>query len=263
MSSEYEGAPECDPQKKQKVAKAVEEFEDRVRHRVQRLTAARTGARIPFNRVHLDPRSCDTYQRLMLVVIKAAMEHDPAAGMEFEPWITWRLFHTDADASFFEGPLTVPYATAMDYLSAKNSSEDPEEQRDHWEDLGRDPLDFDTIRSSLEVQNWSPPTQGRFKGDDSASENELADTNVVPSPEPGPDAYTEAQLFLTNDLTEVEALAWKYHEMFGYTFEKIGRDLLPAHLFDNSGTVKHRVRRIWLRAKAKAEDFRNTDGSDL
>ena len=57
-----------------------------------------------------------------------------------------------------------------------------------------------------------------------------------------------------------------YHDRDGYTFIKIGRDLLPADLFDNSGSdvaVKHRVRRIYLRAKGKAEDFRNTDGSNL
>jgi len=47
---------------------------------------------------------------------------------------------------------------------------------------------------------------------------------------------------------------------------KIGRDLLPTRLFDNSGSdeaVKHRVRRIYLRATAKANAFRNIDGSSL
>ena len=57
-----------------------------------------------------------------------------------------------------------------------------------------------------------------------------------------------------------------YHDRDGYTFVKIGRDLLPTHLFDNSGddlAIKHRVRRIYLKAKAKAEDFRTIDGSAL
>ena len=77
------------------------------------------------------------------------------------------------------------------------------------------------------------------------------------------DLQAEARLFLTNDLTELEAMVWKYHARYGYTFKRIGEDLLPAHLFDNSGNAEHKVRRIYLKAQAKAQDFLNTDGSEL
>ena len=259
--SDNGGAPPCDPVNQKLAAKAVKEFEDKVRRRVHRLTASRTGARIPYNRVHLDTRSCDTYQRLMCVVMQAAIEYDPTAGMSWEGWITWRLFHTDADSSFFESPLTVPYTTAMDYLSAKKSSTDVEAQRDYWEGLGRDPLDFDTISASL-VEDPEPQssTPGPFAGENPPSDNQAAH---VACSDPMPDLQAEARLFLTNDLTELEAMVWKYHARYGYTFKRIGEDLLPAHLFDNSGNAEHKVRRIYLKAQAKAQDFLNTDGSEL
>jgi DNA-directed RNA polymerase specialized sigma24 family protein len=65
------------------------------------------------------------------------------------------------------------------------------------------------------------------------------------------------------DLTEVEQMVLLYHDLHGFTFEKIGQDLLPAHLFDRSGNVKHKVRRIYRKAKAKAQDFRTIDGDAL
>ena len=69
--------------------------------------------------------------------------------------------------------------------------------------------------------------------------------------------------FLTQDLTEVEEMGVLFHDRDGYTFEKIGRDLLPDDLFDRSGDVKHKVRRIYLKAMAKAKDFRTIDGAAL
>ncbi len=261
MQDEHEGAPECDPQKK--ATEAIEKFEAKARRRAQRVTASRTGKVVPLKKVHLDPRSCDLYQRLIEVTLRAARDWRPDRGMSLEAFISFHLAHTDADSSFLEGPLTVPYVAAQDFLSAKKSSIDPEEQRAHWEAKGRDPLDFDTISHS---QSFDQPT---LPGDWSAfmGEERIEDpTEVIACTQPGTDALAEARLFLTQDLTEVEQMVLLYHDRDGYTFLKIGRDLLPADLFDNSGSddaVKHRVRRIYLKAKEKAQDFRNTDGSDL
>jgi len=261
MKSTESDPPGCDPQKK--AAEAVEKFEVKVRRRAQRLTASKTGTSVPLDKVHSDQKSCDTFQRLMLVVIKAAQEHDPARGMSLEAFIDFRLAHTDADASFFEGPLTVPYGAAMDYLSAKNSSHDQDEQRADWKARGRDPLDWDTINQS---QSFDQPT---LPGDWTAflGEERLDEpAEMVACARPGTDALAEGRLFTTLDLTEVEQMVLEYHDLHGYTFEKIGRDLLPDHLFDNSGSdeaVLHRVRRIYLKAMAKAEAFRKIDGSAL
>ena len=76
----------------------------------------------------------------------------------------------------------------------------------------------------------------------------------------------EARLFLLLELDEIEERVLLLHNRDKYGFLKIGRDLLPADLFDNSGSdeaVKHRVRRIYLKATAKANNFRNVDGSNL
>ena len=260
------GAPECDPQdkaRKAKAAKAVEKYGPKVRRRAHRLTLSRTGKSIPFDKVHEDPKSCDTFQRLMVVVIKAAQEHDPDRGVSEEAFIDFRLAHTDSDASFFEGPLTVPYGAAMDYLGAKNSSHEPEEQKDDWVARGRDPIDWDTINHS---QSFDQPT---LPGDWTAflgEERHDEPAEVIPCAQPDTEAYAEARLFITQDLTEVEQKVLLYHDLHGFTFLKIGRDLLPAHLFDRSGSdvaIKHRVRRIYLKAIEKAQDFRNTEGSDL
>ena len=236
----------------------IEKFEAKVRRRAQRLTAARTHRTIPLNKIHEDPLSCDAYQRLMEVILRAARDWKPDGGMTMEAWIGFRLAHTDADSSFFEGPLTVPYGAAHDYIAAAGSSWDVNEQRADWESRGRDPLDFDTIASG---QSFDQPT---LPGDWSIFHDDTElDHDEAPCARPSTEALAEARLFLTNDLTEVEQMVWLYHDLHGYTFEKIGRDLLPAHLFDSSGDVKHKVRRIYLKAKAKAEDFRNIDGSAL
>ena len=258
MKSTEGGAPECDPE--HKAAKAVEKYDPKVRRRAHRITLSRTGASVPFDKVHQDQKSCDLFQRLMVVVIKAAQEHDPARGMSLEAFIDFRLAHTDADASFFEGPLTVPYGAAMDYLSAKNSSHDQDEQRADWKARGHDPLDWDTINQS---QSFDQPT---LPGDWTAflgEERHDEPAEMVACARPGTDALAEARLFLTKDLTEVEQMVVEYHDLHGYTFEKIGRDYLPDHLFDRSGDVKHKVRRIYLKAMAKAKDFRTIDGAAL
>lgn len=262
MSTEG-GSPECDPQKqalRAKVKKAVEKYESKLRRRTHRLTLSRTGKSVPFDKVHLDSKSCDTFQRLMVVVCKAAQDHEPGRGMSLEAFIDFRLAHTDSDASFFEGPLTVPYGAAMDYLGAKNASHEPEDQRAAWVSRGRDPLDWDTINQS---QSFDQPTLpgdwAAFLGEE--RHDEAAD--LIPCHRESTDTLAEAQLFLTQDLTEVEQMVLLYHDRDGYTFAKIGQDLLPADLFDNSGNAEHKARRIFLKAKAKAQDFRNTDGSDL
>ena len=72
MQDEHEGAPECDPQKK--ATEAIEKFEAKARRRAQRVTASRTGKVVPLKKVHLDPRSCDLYQRLIEVTLRAARE---------------------------------------------------------------------------------------------------------------------------------------------------------------------------------------------
>ena len=264
MKSTEGGTPPCDPTeaevRKAKAAKAVEAFEAKARRRAHRLTQSRTGKSVPFDKVHLDPKSCDLFQRLMVVIIKAAQEHDPALGMSLEAFIDFRLAHTDSDSSFFEGPLTVPYGVAMDFLSAKNSSHELEDQKADWVARGRDPVDWDTINHS---QSFDQPT---LPGDWTAflgEERHDEPAEVIPCHRESTDSLAEAQLFLTQDLTEVEQMVLLYHDRDGYTYEKIGQDLLPADLFDNSGDVKHKVRRIYLKAKAKAQDFRNTDGSEL
>jgi hypothetical protein len=256
MSTE-DGAPPCDPQKR--AAEAVEKFESKVRRRAQRLTASKTGTSVPFDKVHSDPKSCDTFQRLMEVILRAVRDHDPERGMSWEAFIDFRLAHTDADASFFEGPLTVPYGAAMDYLGAKNSSHDQDEQRADWEARGRDPLDWDTISHS---QSFDQPT---LPGDWTAflgEERHDEPAEMVACAQPGTDALAEGRLFVTQDLTEVEEMVWRYHHR-GFGFEKIGRDYLPDHLFDRSGNVEHKVRRIYLKAEAKAQAFRKIDGSAL
>ena len=262
-----EGPPPCDPTedeiRRAKAAEAVEEYEPKARRRAHRLTQSRTGKSVPFDKVHLDPKSCDTFQRLMVVIIKAAHDHDPERGMSLEAFIDFRLAHTDSDASFFEGPLTVPYGAAMDWLGAKNSSHELEDQKADWVARGRDPVDWDTINHS---QSFDQPT---LPGDWTAflgEERHDEPAEVIPCAQPDTEAYAEARLFITQDLTEVEQKVLLYHDLHGFTFLKIGRDLLPAHLFDRSGSdvaIKHRVRRIYLKAIEKAQDFRNTEGSDL
>jgi len=265
MSTEG-GAPGCDPHeaaKKAKAAKAVEKYEGKVRARAYRLTLSRTGRSVPIDQVHSDPKSCDTFQRLMVVVVTAAQEHDPERGMSLEAFIDFRLAHTDSDASFFESPLTIPYGAAMDYLGARNSSHEPEDQKADWVARGRDPVDWDTISHS---QSFDEPT---LPGDWTAflgEERHDEPAEVIPCSQPGTDSLAEARLFLLQDLDEVEEMVLLLHNRHKYGFLKIGRDLLPARLFDNSGSdeaVKHRVRRIYLRATAKANAFRNIDGSSL
>lgn len=263
MSTE-DGAPECDPRKR--VERLVVKFEAKVRRRAQRLTAARTGGLGPrLDLVHSDPLSCDTYQRLMEVLLRAIRDWKPDGGMALEAFIDFRVAHTDSDSSFFDGPLTVPYGVAMDFLSSRGSSHCEDEQRANWEARGRDPLDFDM----LALRHYSLDQQ-RLPGDwDQYHEaidhpDDLHD--IVACARPDTSTLAEARLFLTQDLTEVEQMVLLYHDRDGYTFTKIGRDLLPADLFDNSGNdlaIKHRVRRIYLKAKGKAEDFRNTDGSNV
>ena len=258
MRSIQDGEPPCDPQKQ--AAEAVEKFEAKVRRRAQRLTASRTGTSVPLDRVHSDPKSCDTFQRLMVVILKAAQEHDPERGMSLEAFIDFRLAHPDSDASFFEGPLTVPYGAAQDYLGAKNSSPELEDQKADWVARGRDPVDWDTINHS---QSFDQPT---LPGDWTAflgEERHDEPAEIIPCAQPDTESLAEARLFITLDLTEVEQMVLLYHDLHGFTFEKIGRDLLPAHLFDRSGAVMHKARRIYLKAKAKANDFRAIDGEAL
>ena len=170
------------------------------------------------------------------------------------------LAHTDADASFFESPLTIPYGAAMDWLGAKNSSHEPEEQKADWVARGRSSVDWDTInRSQSFDQPTLPGDWTAFLGEERFDEP----AEIIECAQPGPDALAEGRLFTTLDLTEVEQMVWEYHDVHGYTFEKIGRDLLPDHLFDRSGNVEHKARRIYLKAKAKAEAFRKIDGSAL
>ena len=264
MKSREDGAPECDPTesevRKAKAARAVEAFEAKARRRAHRLTVSRTGKSVPFDKVHSDPRSCDTFQRLIVVILKAAQDHDPERGMSLEAFVDFRLAHTDSDASFFEGPLTVPYGVAMDFLSAKKSSHELEDQKADWVARGRDPVDWDTINHS---QSFDQPT---LPGDWTAflgEERHDEPAEMVPCAQPDTESLAEARLFTTLDLTEVEQMVLKYHDLHGYTYEKIGQDLLPADLFDNSGNVKHKVRRIYLKAKAKAQDFRTIDGDAL
>ena len=262
--SKEDGAPECDPRKR--VEKLVEKFEAKVRRRAQRLTMARSNHRVSLALVHSDPLSCDTYQRLMVVLCLAIRDWKPDGGMALEAFIDFRIAHTDSDASFFDGPLTVPYGVAMDFLSSRGSSHCEEEQRANWEARGRDPLDFDLLarrHSSLDQQRLPGENWTQF---DEATDHPDDMHEMVACTRPDTATLAEAQLFLTQDLTEVERMVLLYHDRDGYTFTKIGRDLLPADLFDNSGNdiaVKHRVRRIYLKAKGKAEDFRNTDGSNL
>ena len=70
-------------------------------------------------------------------------------------------------------------------------------------------------------------------------------------------------MFLTRDLTEVEQMVLLFHDRDGYTFKEIGRDMLPDHLFDHSGNYEHKARRIYLKARAKAQDFRKLDESSI
>ena len=260
MRSIQDGEPPCDPQKQ--AAEAVEKFEAKVRRRAQRLTASKTGTAVPLDRVHSDPKSCDTFQRLMEVILRAVRDHDPEREMSLEAFIDFRLAHTDADSSFFDGPLTVPYGAAMDYLAAVRSSLDEDEQRADWEARGRDPVDFDTIYGS---QSFDQP---RLPGDWSAflgEERTVEPAEVIPSTHVGPEDHAQLRLFLSEELDEVEQRVFWYHHA-GFTFTKIGRDMLPADLFDNSGSdeaILHRVRRIYLKALAKAEAFRKIDGAAL
>ena len=265
MSTEG-GTPPCDPHEKArraKAAKAVEKFGAKVRARTHRLIRSRTGRSIPLDTVHEDPRSCDTFQRLMVVVVKAAQDHDPERGMSLEAFIDFRLAHTDADASFFDCSYTVPYGAAMDYLGARNSSHKPEDQKANWVARGRDPVDWDTISHSQSFDHQKLPGDWTaFLGEERHDEP----AEVIPCTQPGTDAVAEARLFLLLELDEIEERVLLLHNRDKYGFLKIGRDLLPADLFDNSGSdeaVKHRVRRIYLKATAKANNFRNVDGSDL
>ena len=258
MKSTEGGPSECDPQ--ETAATAVVKYDRKVRRRSQRLTLSRTGTSVPLDKIHEDPRSCDTFQRLMVVVIKAAQEHDPNRGMSLEAFIGFRLAHTDADASFFEGPLTIPYGAAMDYLGAKNSSPEPEGQQADWVSRGRDPLDWVTIDKSRSFgQPTLPGDWTAYLGEERTEEP----SEAIPSTHPGPDSLAEARRFITQDLSEVEQKVLLYHDRDGYTFAKIGQDLLPADLFDSSGNAEHKARRIYLKARAKAENFLNTDGSEL
>jgi hypothetical protein len=253
MSTEG-GAPGCDPQKQ-----AVEKYDHKVRLRARRITASRTGKMVPLDQVHLDPRSCDTFQRLMEVILRAVRDWKPG-GMPLEAWVDFRLAHTDADASFFDSPLTVPYGVAMDYLGAVRSSLDLDEQKADWVARGRNPVDFDTIyRSQSFDQPTLPGDWTAFLGEERFDEP----YEKIPCAQPDTDALAEVRLFLTLDLTDVEQMVLRYHDQYGYTFEKIGRDLLPDHLFERSGNVEHKARRIYLKAMAKAEDFRNIEGSAL
>ena len=198
--------PPCDPHEKArraKAAKAVETFGAKVRARTPRLIRSRTGRSIPLDTVHEDPRSCDTFQRLMVVVVKAAQDHDPERGMSLEAFIDFRLAHTDSDSSFFEGPLTIPYGAAMDYLGARNSSHEPEDQKANWVARGRDPVDWDTIshRQSFDHQKL-PGDWTAFLGEERHDEP----AEMVPCAQPDTEAYAEARLFITLDLTEVEQM---------------------------------------------------------
>lgn len=263
MTSIDDGTQECDNSETTgtgRAAEAVRAFMHQVRRRAQRLTLARTGTVVPLDEVHCDKKSCDTYQRLMEVILRAARDWKSDGGMSLEAWIGFRLAHTDSDASFFEGPLTVPYGAAMDYLGSVGSTHDLDEQRNNWKERGRDPLDFDTINHS---QSFEQPT---LPGDWSAflGEERAEDTaEAIPSSQPGTDAMAEVRLFLTQDLVEVEQMVLLFHDRDGYTFAKIGQDLLPDHLFDRSGNVEHKARRIYLRARAKAQRFRDIDGTAL
>ena len=263
MRSIQDGEPPCDPQKQ--AAEAVEKFEAKVRRRAQRLTASKTGTSVPLDRVHSDPKSCDTFQRLMEVILRAVRDHDPEREMSLEAFIDFRLAHTDADSSFFDGPLTVPYGAAMDYLAAVRSSLDEDEQKAAWVARGRDPVDFDTIYGSQSFEqptlpgDWTAYLLGEERTDEPAA--------LIPSTHVGPDDHAQLRLFLTEELDEVEQRVVMYrHAGFGNYY--IGTVLLPVHLFDRSdddsvSRIESAISRIHSRAMAKAEAFRKIDGSAL
>ena len=233
-------------------------FEARIRRMAARRMRAR-GIVVPVDQVDKHPDTQDAFQRAVEVVLRALRDWLPDKGMDLEKWIEFRLRNTEPDKTWFDGPLSYPRGVISDYLAAVASSINVLEQRAEWAARGRDPVDFDLIDVN---QGFHQPRLA----DDWSGDEDDQDVIAIPDGTHSVEDQALGRVFLTKDLTEVERMVVLYHDIHDYTFEKIGRDLLPAHLFDNSGSdeaVMHKARRIYVKAKAKAQSFNNIDGSAL
>ncbi len=147
--------------------------------RARKLGAKKTTVWVDRWKVPKDPITNDAFQRACERGLAAWKEHDPdrEGAMPLLHYIDAAIFGRDS-RDFFDTPLTVGKNVILDYLKAARSSPEVYEQRTIFEELGHDPLDYDTISAAgaLQVTSSGPDD---FEPDD--FEDDIPDSTEVGS----------------------------------------------------------------------------------
>ena len=134
-------------------AKVAKHIVDSATKRARQLGAIRTSIWVDRDKVPKDPITNDAFQRACERGLAAWKNHDPHAkdprtglpsSMPLLHYIDAAIFGHDSK-DFFETPLSIGKNVILDFLKAARSSPEVYEQRTLFEELGHDPLDFDTI----------------------------------------------------------------------------------------------------------------------
>ena len=214
--------------------------------RARQIGAARTGCWVDLDKVPTDPVTCDAFSRAVERGWKAFMTWKPDRGMTLEAWIDAQLYgHASVD--FFDHPLSMSKTIVYDLLRAIGSGLGEYEQRSLFEEMGHDPLDFDTIQmvGRAESRDYGPDeyeedSYDSYDSPDQSSSSAIEDEAI-------------GRLFLTDDLDEAEKWVWHLRQAGFSNAEIVAR--IPAELLGDVADPVNKVTKIYRRAKDKAARF--------
>tara|TARA_R100000808_G_scaffold21798_1_gene47182 strand:- start:1378 stop:2097 length:720 start_codon:yes stop_codon:yes gene_type:complete len=212
----------------------------------QSIGAIRTGVRLPLDKVPSDPATEEAYSRGLERGWKAYTTWKAGSGMAVEAWIDAAIFGQDS-ADCFDTPLTMSKGIVFDYLRAARSSTEVYEQRTLFEELGHDPVDFDTISQAGAIAVTDHGPDGTEADDDGAGDELDEDHH------PAVDDVVAGRLFFTDDLDEVEKWVW-WLKYAGFPNAEVV-DRLPAGMLGDVADPENKVSKVYRRAKDKASRF--------